>query len=87
MTKKKKFFNVDHRKTSSGGGPNCTGPGSIADYVSYVKSGGFVPLPVLEPERGIESALFAQYPGDNAITLVFLVIPFNTSKRKDLLLE
>ena len=35
--------------------------------MSYVKSGGFVPLPVLEPERGVESALFAQYPGLDAL--------------------
>ena len=55
------------RKISSSGGQNCIGPGSIADYVSYVKSGGFVPLPVLEPERGVESALFAQYPGLDAL--------------------
>jgi hypothetical protein len=54
------------RKTSSGAA-NCIGPGSISDYVSYVKSGGFVPLPVLEPERGVEAALFAQYPGLDAL--------------------
>ena len=54
------------RKTSSGA-QNCTGPGSIGDYASYVKSGGFVPLPVLEPERGVEASLFAQYPGLDAL--------------------
>jgi len=54
------------RKISSGAA-NCTGPGSIRDYATYVKSGGFVPLPVLEPERGVESSLFAQYPGLDAL--------------------
>lgn len=52
------------RKISSGGGAvNCTGPGDIAQYVKYVKSGGFVPLPILEPERGVEASLFALNPG------------------------
>jgi len=52
------------RKTSSsGGGVNCTGPGTINQYASYVKSGGFVPLPILDPERGVEASLFALHPG------------------------
>jgi hypothetical protein len=52
------------RKTSStSGGMNCTGPGNINQYAKYVKSGGFVPLPILEPERGVEASLFALHPG------------------------
>jgi hypothetical protein len=58
--------NKKSRKMTSGN-QNCIGPGSIGDYVSYVKSGGFVPLPVLEPERGVEASLFAQYPGLDAL--------------------
>lgn len=42
---------------------NCSGPGTIDQYVKYVKSGGFVPLPILEPERAVEAAMFALFPG------------------------
>ena len=61
------------RKTSNSR-PNCTGPGSIKDYATYVKSGGFVPLPVLEPERGVEASLFAQYPGLVDVTCILYFI-------------
>ena len=64
--------NKRNRKTSNSR-PNCTGPGSIKDYASYVKSGGFVPLPVLEPERGVESALFAQYPGLDDKCIIYFI--------------
>jgi len=53
------------KASTSGGGVNCTGPGTIDQYAKYVKSGGFVPLPILDPERGVESSIFALHPGIN----------------------
>ena len=39
----------------------CEGPGSLKEYGEYLKSGGYVPLPVLDPEKGIEVGIYAQH--------------------------
>ena len=45
----------------------CKGPGSLKSYIDYVQADGFVPFPVLEPEKGVEFALYADEPSSQGI--------------------
>ena len=38
----------------------CTGPGSLMKYIKYVKADNYVPVPVLDPETGVEHSIFAR---------------------------
>lgn len=41
----------------------CVGPGSLKSYIDYVKDEGFVPEPIMNPEMGVEYAVFADRTG------------------------
>ena len=40
----------------------CEGPGSLKEYGEYLKAGGYVPLPVLDPEEGIKVGIYSKDP-------------------------
>ncbi len=49
------------------------GPGELRRYIKYVKDENYVPVPVLEPERGVDHGLFAKKgkkgaAGDESVT-------------------